>query len=139
MSVSNPPDALAAVVALLKVAGAVPTRCTGGIWGTFGEGFENASPAVVVSLEGGTELEEAPVAQAVIKLYCLGGANDKGPGAAETHRIVAGRLRAVRNEITASGRVLDCVMASGMQLIEDEKTLWMMAVSEWQVLVAPLS
>jgi hypothetical protein len=132
------PASLSAIVALLKVAGAVPTRCTGGIWGTFSPDFVNSAPGLVVEMDSGEDFEEAPVQRVTVRVYCTGGANDDGSAASATYRIVAARLKAVQNEVTAYGRVMDCTQTSTEKIGEHEATGFMMSMSEWSCLVAAI-
>lgn len=124
------------VVELLKVAGAVPTRCTGGIYGTYTEGFRNDAPAALVIAAGGEGWDDMPIQRLSVRLVCYGGPNDDGTAASATYQIVAGRLRDVNNEATASGRVLNCVETAVEQVGVDEPTGFVASVSEWSVLVA---
>lgn len=133
------PDVVAGlqvIVELLKVAGAVPNRCTGGIAGTRLEGFRNTSPAVLVLASGGEGWDTMPLQRLSVKVVCYGGANDDGPGASATYQVVAKRLRDVNNEATASGRVLDCAETAVESIGIDEPTGFYASVSEWSILVA---
>lgn len=136
------PEAVTGIVIvkrLLDVASDFKTRVGDRIYTSHSEGFDNASPGVILVPLPSNAQGDAPVEALEVLVHCFGGQNAHGvylaSEAAETQRLLWARLWEVQNESVTGGRVLTCTRSATPVEAEDEDMEWPVSVSQWEFLV----
>lgn len=128
------PDTLAAVVAALQSNAGLVATCTGGIFGTYAEGWENLTPSIVVQKQGGdAPIEGGPFDVASVRLNCYGGEHDDGTNASAVYRAAAAVLNAVDNDTFGEVRIIDCLEQGTESVGVEDGTTFVVSASDWQV------